>query len=317
MHTVPDINNDDLYHQPPFIAVDYRDEPAVYTVSTRLREAWVTDPALIQSATDTATNADLDIGTVIRAIQSITTTASGSSSHGDENSGKSPADALSTFRNADKNTLHTGLRNAVYHNWNHVFWDVARFLRQEQEEKGEYENGETAETMAGAGEGHKESVGHLHPPAEGVFPLEYPEGWGRSRSDRAAAVGVSDWMDGAAVMERQFEMNVLVVPTFVEEGVKVEFAIGEGDGVRGFTFDATTTRGVYNEPLVYWVRKGERVKIWLSGDTEDRRGVAAVFVYGKLCDCSPENEVTPALESDETDTEEIKDSIEDEVPGEK
>lgn len=315
MHTVPDFNNDDLYRQPPFIAVDYRDEPAVHTVSTRLREAWVTDPALIQTATNTAsnTNPDLDIGTVIRAIQFITTTASGSSSsssHGDENSGKTPTDALSAFRNADKNTLHTALRDAVYHNWNHVFWDVARFLRQEQEEKGEYGDEETA---AGGG-GHKETVGHLHPPAEGVFPLEYPEGWGRGRSDGAGAV---EWMDGTAVIEKEFEMNVLVVPTFVEEGVKVEFAIGEGDGVRGFTFDATATRGVYNEPLVYWIRKGERVKISFSGGVGDRCGVAAVFVYGKLCDCSLENEVTPALESDETDAEEIKDSIEDEAVVEK
>ncbi|KAB2581202.1 hypothetical protein DBV05_g56 [Lasiodiplodia theobromae] len=321
MHIVSALNDDDLYRQPPFIAVDYRDEPAVYTVSTRLREAWVTDPALIQSATNTATNTnnpDVDIGTVIRAIQSITTTpASGSCSHGDEKGGKSPADALAAFRNADKNTLHTALRNAVYHNWNHVFWDVARFLRQDQEEKGRYEEGQTAERSMEAGGGHKASVGHLHPPAEGVFPLEYPERWGPGPSDEAGAAGLCDWTGGTTAMEREFETNVLVVPTFVEEGVKVGFAIGEGDEVRGFTFDATTTRGVYNEPVVYWIRKGEMVKISLSGDIEDRRGVAAVFVYGKLCDCSPENEVTPALESDETDTEEIMSSIEDEVLEEK
>ncbi|KAH7058903.1 hypothetical protein B0J12DRAFT_696576 [Macrophomina phaseolina] len=223
---------------PPFRTVNYADDGPVLTVSTRLRQAWVSSPSLITSTNQTlplppspstAQDGDtdttpFDITTILRAVGSA-----------------SPAD-LRRLRNSDNEELHTPLRDAVYYNWNHVFWDVARFL---------------GEVAVGAG--------HLHPPAEGVFAM----GW-------------------KAGEERVFETNILLAPTFVEEGVRVRFDVGNRAG-SGIVFDATGVRGVYNETVVHWIRKGERIKLCLEGEMKGSRcGVAAVFVYGKLCDCVQE-----------------------------
>ncbi|KKY23755.1 hypothetical protein UCDDS831_g02786 [Diplodia seriata] len=143
MHTIP-TPADTLDRPPAFGAIDYRDDPAVYTVSTRLREAWITDPALIPTAAVSERSPKLpDIGTVIRAIQSLGNKNNNDSKDADNNNNDGGDDDIGgtggtaitsqtddilirALRNADTNTLHTPLRDAVYHNWNHVFWDVSR-----------------------------------------------------------------------------------------------------------------------------------------------------------------------------------------------
>ncbi|KAL1630857.1 hypothetical protein SLS54_000730 [Diplodia seriata] len=150
MHTIP-TPADTLDRPPAFGAIDYRDDPAVYTVSTRLREAWITDPALIPTAAVPERSPKLpDIGTVIRAIQSLGNNNNNNKNNndskdaennnndgGDDDTGGTGGTTITSqtddiliraLRNADTNTLHTPLRDAVYHNWNHVFWDVSRFL---------------------------------------------------------------------------------------------------------------------------------------------------------------------------------------------
>ncbi|KAF4303865.1 hypothetical protein GTA08_BOTSDO07875 [Botryosphaeria dothidea] len=221
-----------------FRAINYADDPAVVTVSTGLRQAWITLPSLIPAATDNPTSRDgsagrrPQLGAIIRAAQSASSTPS---------------------RHPEKEDVHTRLRAAVHYYWNHVFWDVAQFLE-----------GETGG-----------STGHLHPPAEDVFAVRYPVG---GQGDGGMVV----------VEEKVFETNVLVVPTFVEEGTRVRIDVGKGKG-DGCELDATEVDGMYNEAEVYWIRKGERVRISLGGAVgEDRSGVAAVFVYGQLCDCRQE-----------------------------
>ncbi|KAL1640515.1 hypothetical protein SLS58_006865 [Diplodia intermedia] len=177
MHAIP-TPADTLDRPPAFGAIDYRDDPAVYTVSTRLREAWITDPALIPAAAVPERSPKLpDIGTVIRAIQSLgnnnnknNNTSKDSDNNnnndgGDDDTGGTGGIAIASqtdhvliraLRNADTNTLHTPLRDAVYHNWNHVFWDVSRFLLllppplMREKEKDEDEDGERVTAAATA-----------------------------------------------------------------------------------------------------------------------------------------------------------------------
>ncbi|OJD36491.1 uncharacterized protein BKCO1_11000114 [Diplodia corticola] len=317
-------------HSPAtFRAVDYRDDPAVYTVSTRLRETWVTDPALILAAAEIPSPCDSsklvpDIGTVIRAIQSLSINTANSNDDDDDNNNNTnngcggdcgggkdgdndgkditdrtggstqTDDALRALRNADKDTLHTPLRDAVYYNWNHVFWDVTRFLLILSQPCEEEEEGEEVTVAAATSPGkgmYGEMVGHMHPPTEEVFAVEYPKKDG----------GCDGMVEtAAAAWEKVFETNVLLAPTFVEEGVDVRVAIGEGEQASGFNFDARETRGVYNEPIVYWIRKGERVRMTLSGKYgKGKSGVAAVFVLGKLCECLPEKEKALELQCHE------------------
>ncbi|EOD42908.1 hypothetical protein UCRNP2_10431 [Neofusicoccum parvum UCRNP2] len=254
MHTIRTVTGTTLAEMlhPPFRRVDYADDAAVLTVSTRLRQAWATSPALIAAPGPggPAASPGDGVGQIIRAIQSA-----------------SPEE-LARARNPDKDAVHTPLRDSIYHSWNHVFWDVSRFLQD-----------------AACG------TGHLHPPSESVLAVEYPE---EPREGRAVV----------DVVEKTWETSVLLAPTFLEEGVKLRFEIGEMEGCggedgSGFVFDATGTKGVYNETEVYWVRRGERVRISIGGDYgKERAGVAAVFVCGMLCDCVPESE--EAQEEEET-----------------
>ncbi|KAF4625645.1 hypothetical protein G7Y89_g12516 [Cudoniella acicularis] len=119
---------DDILN-PSFRTVDFGDESAVITVASYMRHAWIAIPPPLSEPSYTQN----DIGAFIRGIQNETET-----------------ERIEREKNPDT-TVHTPWRDAIYKMWNHVFWDVMKFLPH-----------------VGYG------IGHFHPPNHKVFPLAFP-----------------------------------------------------------------------------------------------------------------------------------------------
>ncbi len=183
------------------------------------------------------------------------------------------------MRNPDKEQVHTPFRDCIYHVYNHVFWDVKNFLIEAAMD-----------------------TGHFHPPKHEVFAVMYPE------ATPGSPAGQGDIVD-RFVEERKFNVPVLIIPAYLDPGVKVVFSSGravedvktmedkenqdkeeekEGDSNEGFAFDASGADTLYNGTEVGWIMSGQSIQISLAGnkETRDRRGVAGVFVVGMLCQCA-------------------------------
>ena len=89
-------------------------------------------------------------------------------------------------RNPDKN-VHTPWRDSVYGFWNHVFGDVMRFL-----------------SNVGPG------IGHYHSPSHDTFALAYPE---------------PQRENGAAILAKKWDNNVLIIPAYLESGVSIRMSM--------------------------------------------------------------------------------------------
>lgn len=232
---------DEMLH-PAFRKVQFDDEPAIITVSTRARQAWVMDPSLLPTPILDITAEDDAGGSRSKLFRDVTLAIQGLT-----------PEKLAASRNWNKDMLHTPLRDEVYRMWTHVFWDVSRFLVE-------------------AADG----TGHMHPPGEEIIAVEYPDA---ALQDRETIV-----------LERVCEKPVLFAPTFVDRGIRVTVRVGEhaeADEAPDFVFDTTTPDQweVFNERSVYWIKKGEKVAISIAGgDDTKRSGVAAVFVYCKMCE---------------------------------
>jgi len=241
---------------PAFRKVNVGGDPSVLTVTHRLRQCWVTTP--VSSFSD-AVEAEIDaaIGDQLRRLQNCTD------------------DEVRELMNPDKLEVHTPYRDRIYRLFNHVFWDVSKFLNN-----------------AALG------VGHHHPPNHAVLPLFYP-GSGPDHGESLA--GIADKISG---------VPFLVLPAYIEPGVKVYISSAgwhmgalEGGGEaataeqrmveenEGIMFDATEAKEVFTSYEVGWVKAGHDVDITLGGETH-RTGLAAVLVLGVLCLCEPVD--TPA-----------------------
>lgn len=247
MYTTRHVTGDTIEEMlnPPLRSIQYGGHPAVNTVSTRLRQAWALRPELAGDVANFSA-ARVTNEAIKEMIHNL---------HVALNEGE-----MEAMRNPDKDTAHTPLRDALYYMWNHVFYDVSRFL---------------SEVNCG--------TGIFQPPAEEVQPIEYPECEG-------------NWADGilARVQELEFDTHVLVSPMFVDPGVKIKVLVGaesnptitdneshDGDP-SSFEIDATETEGIWNKPEIWWVKAGQRIQIYLGGNFDKSRcGLAAVFVIGK------------------------------------
>lgn len=120
---------------------------------------------------------------------------------------RSEAERRAVPQNPDKEHIHTSWRNEIYHQWNHVFYDVANFL-----------------SSVGPG------IGHLHPPAHEAFALTYPVADGE-----VEAKG------------KVWEYNVLVISAHLEPGVSVRMSTVKEDGQEKTlgTFNVSTTADIW------------------------------------------------------------------------
>ena len=147
-------------------------------------------------------------------------------------------------RNPDKN-VHTPWRDAIYHFWNHVFNDVMGFL-----------------SNVGPG------IGHYHSPSHNTFALAYP---GPQRED------------GATILAKKWENNVLMIPAYLESGVSIRMSMASiGDNQMSEktlgNFDSSKSNDIW------FLKGGNEVVFHVEGDYErDREGIAAVLVYANLC----------------------------------
>ena len=167
---------------PSFRLVNFSDEGAIVLVSTHLRHAWTAAPG-----------ADVGPGAVGAFI---------AASHN-----RSEAERGAVSQNPNKEDIHTPWRDEIYHQWNHVFYDVANFL-----------------SSVGPG------IGHLHPPAHEAFALTYPvaDGEGEAKG-------------------KVWDYNVLVIPAHLEPGVSVRMSTVKEDGEEKTlgTFSASTTADIW------------------------------------------------------------------------
>ncbi len=209
---------------PKFRIVNFDDEPAIRTVATSLRDAW---PILPGEPAEEGADASA-LGAFLRAHRTV-------------------SERQQAPRNPDKDTVRTPWRDEIYHMWNHVFWDVGRFLAE-----------------VGPG------IGEFHPPAHEVFVVDYPSSAGG---------------DGKGMAVRKvWDTNVLLLPAYLEPGIRVRFSSGGVERQDGMVEKVLGTFDGENTAEIWFVMAGLEVNIYVEGEYEGgRKGVAAVLVYGKLC----------------------------------
>ncbi|CAM6085168.1 unnamed protein product [Calypogeia fissa] len=173
-------------------------------------------------------------------------------------------------QNPDSNDIRTPWREGIYYHWNHVLYDIANFLVE-----------------VGPG------MGYFYPPAHEVMAVNYPD----------KGVG-----DGGEVEEIGIKMvwktNVLVLPAHLESKVSIRMdEIGAEMGEGGSAETNSKTVGRFdgsNVSEIWYFKEGTEVRIFVEGEYgEDRRGVAAVLVYGKMAPTSPEGEEKEEEEEEE------------------
>ena len=167
---------------PSFRLVNFSDEGAIVLVSTHLRHAWTAAPG-----------ADVGAGAVGAFIAA--------------NHNRSEVERRAVPQNPNKEDIHTPWRDEIYHQWNHVFYDVANFL-----------------SSVGPG------IGHLHPPAHDAFMLTYPAADGEGEAQGMV-----------------WDYNVLVISAHLEPGVSVRMSTVKEDGEDKTlgTFNASTTADIW------------------------------------------------------------------------
>ncbi|KAL2041551.1 hypothetical protein N7G274_005933 [Stereocaulon virgatum] len=204
---------------PKFHKVDYCSAPNVVLVGTRLRCAWRALPWEDISGKG--------VGQFMKVNHEML----------EEERERVP-------QNPDRESLHTPWRDSIYHLWNHVFYDVMKFLPE-----------------VGC------SVGYFHPPSHDAFTLDY-----RISKD-----------DNVAVENKGWNTNVLLIPAHRRPGVIVRATVNESQEEGTLEkelrrFDAS------NLTEIWYVRKGVHVTFYIEGDPKKNpQGVAAVTVCGILC----------------------------------
>ncbi len=208
---------------PRFCTVNFDDSPCVVLVSKHLRYAW---PALPSEET------------------SIPQFVKASHERSEEDRERVPLDP-------DVESLHTPWRDRIYHNWNHVFFDVMNFLPEVNC-----------------------SVGHFHTPSHDVFALIYPKPQDETPN----------------VVSKSWGTNLLLIPAYRASRVSIRATVEQStDGhtsEKGLgTFNDS------NPTEVWYVRSGVEVKFFVETDLEkDCQGLAAVMVCGILCTENHETE---------------------------
>ena len=155
-------------------------------------------------------------------------------------------------QNPDKEETHTEWRKALYHTWSNVFWDVSRFL---------------AEVNC--------TIGHWHPPS--------------SRADEDKTYGELVVKHGQT-LPKTWTHNILLVPAFLDHGVKVRFYRhpSNGEGPSDSDLNGQKLVGTWDASMeadVWYFRRDLATTIIVDSPEggESQQGVAAVFVFANLC----------------------------------
>ena len=209
-----------------FRKINFDDSDAVIIVSTGLRHAWVVPHG------EYTLDAN-GVGYFMRA---------------DQQRSDADRDAL---QRADKEDVRSPWREAIYYQWNHVFYDVANYL---VEECGEFNR--------------------FHPPNSDAFAIKYPR---------------SDGEDSEEVVVKTWEANVLLIPAYLDPGVSLRMSMRkEGEsGPDGAAENLGTFDGS-NTTEIWYLRRGVQVAFHIEGDfpKAERKGVAAVLTVGIMCSAS-------------------------------
>ncbi|VUC24902.1 unnamed protein product [Clonostachys rosea] len=264
MHTIRTLSGAtfDEALDPPHRSVNYDDDGAVRTVTTRSRQIWLCRPDAFDfdDSTFSTPSKGEAFSRIVRFIQDL------------------PSDELAALKNPDTSSVHTPLRDMVYSMWNHVFWDVAQFL---------------VEVNC--------NTGTFCPPAHEVLAISYPETpIENGKMQRVAQLQSGcNIMVGAVYVAPGVRLRFLVGQpdreSFMASGFDSD-AFGPDVLV-----DATKVTGCYNEPYVHWIRRNRSIQVFLEGLPEEPEGgLAAVFVYGK-CQYQPENMAHPCTHSGDCD----------------
>lgn len=236
---------------PSFRTVNFAVEPHVAIVSIRLRYAW----HMLPSEDTTPHSVELFI-------------------KGQHERNKSDSERVP--QDPDLESLHTPWRDSIYHMWNHVFYDVMKFLTQS-----------------------KCTVGDFHPPSHEGFALKY-----QKPQDGTLDVVCKSW-----------DTNVLLIPAYQASKVTIRVTGEQSIDERTSEMELGTFSDS-NLSETWWVKKGVKVNFYVEGEWEtDCQGLAAVMVCGILCteyheteDDETENDGAEydGTESDETENDETK-----------
>ena len=154
----------------------------------------------------------------------------------------------------DTSSVHTAWREEVYFVYNHVFWDVSRFLGE----------------AAGRG-----VVGHFHPPRHEVFALGRGRDGDGAESKRADGNDGDDAADKEGVKTMQWPINILLIPAYLAPGVKVRVTAADRPKQDGADDEgpapADEELGVWdgtNDMEVWYLRAGLEVKFAVERKSE-------------------------------------------------
>ncbi|KAL8727274.1 MAG: hypothetical protein Q9166_006155 [cf. Caloplaca sp. 2 TL-2023] len=206
------------------------------------------------------------------------------------NRDRTSADLAAIPSNPDVDIVHMAWRDAVYDQWNNVFYDVGKFLPQ----------------------ACTRDLCHW-PPASEVLPLGFPD-------DSEGVMKV--WDEGVLLIPAFLKPSVLIRVTIVQ-GPKLKKKATDNKGTADSTPDTPVisgdksaemqpsndssskqqgvTLGVFdtsNPYEVWYIKKGAIVRFHVETDGDaERKGFAALMAYGLLCEMNDEERMQREIES--------------------
>lgn len=246
---------------PCFRKINFEYENAINLVSAQLRHAWKTLPPQDTNPFDNAAVKDYI-----------------------KKRGKSTSEQEDvTLRNPDMDSVHTPWRDALYEFWNHVFYDVGKFLPQA-------------------------CPGNLchRPPACDIFDLGVSgNGEGLLRVWEEAVLLIP------AFLRSGVSIRAVIVPDETSQLTKAKkatsqppeaFANCPDDHALGNTKPVEEAElGIFdssNPYEIWYIKKGARTRFHVEDNSEGgKKGLGAVMVYGPLCEMDDEELLEREVES--------------------
>ena len=234
---------------PAFRKINFNDEGAIVTVSTHLRALWKVLPQ--QPDGDKKPNPM----TIARTHELK-----------EDRSGYEGVES-----NPDLESLDTPWREELARNWNHVFYDVGRWL--------------PAVSC---------SVGHFHPPNHEVFAIGFPNNSGNEAEDEGSR---------SLVFKKKWDRNILIIPAYLGKGVLLRVTILH-DSQEEPPEKELGTLDSRNTAEIWYLRAGVEINVHVEGAYDPTEGgVAAVMVVGLLCTDSHGKANTCEAHGDESASE--------------
>ena len=174
-------------------------------------------------------------------------------------------------QNPDQDSVHTEWRDQVYYSWNHVFYDVAKWLPTNYR-----------------GQQDLDGIAHFHPPSSEAFGLDFlPEDVFNNSTDK------------------RWDQDRLLIPAHLKKGVKIRLvATYTEEPVR----DADTAEFMFDFSMttdICYIRRGLKVKLYIEGDFDKAStGTVAVIVCGVMCSESHDPDDPPGRPEQKVLTEE-------------